>query len=208
MKRITRICGLLPLMAALLLSACAHKEEEQVPANVYSRLQSVDKLVLASMTVSKMATIDDLPVEEAKGWRQTTEAVFNAMKIGKRIAAYSYDTYLDAYVDLSSLKPEDISVDETNRIITFNLPAIQTEFAGRDLPFREQHYRVTGLRSTIDAKERAKLKERMNAHLKEEVRKNDFFNRELTENAKAKGTAFFQALAQEAGYSAVVNFKN
>lgn len=197
---------ILPALCALMLGACAKAPDRG--ETFYTELRSVDKLVLASMTITKMATIDDMTLAEAKGLKQTADALLSTVKIGDRVAAYSYDTYLRAYVDMSALSPEDITVDEQARRVTINLPAIKTEFAGRDMGMREDHYRITGLRSDIDARERAEIKERMNRHLKEEVEQKDTFRAIVAEQARNKARRYFESLLAPAGYTAVINFKN
>lgn len=197
---------ILPAVCALMLGACAKTPDRS--ETFYTELRSVDKLVLASMTITKMATIDDMTLAEAKGLKQTADALLSAVKIGDRVAAYSYDTYLRAYVDMSALTPEDITVDEQAHRVTINLPAVKTEFAGRDMGMREDHYRITGLRSDIDARERAEIKERMNRHLKEEVEQKDTFRAIVVEQAQNKARRYFESLLAPAGYTAVINFKN
>lgn len=173
----------------------------------YTDVRSVDKLVLAQMTISKMATVEDLKLEEAEGLRQTVEALGDAVKIGTRKGAYSYDTYMRAFIDMSALAEDDVTVDEKSKSITIDLPPIQTELAGRDAGIREDHYRVTGLRSDIDAKERAEIKEKMNAALKRELETNPAFRTRLVEQARAKARAFFTSLGEAHGYTVTVNFK-
>lgn len=190
----------------MVLAACVRQPEET--HDFYSEVRSVDRLVLAQMTISKMATVDDLRLEDARGPRQTAEAVLDAMKIGKRKAAYSYDTYLRAYIDLSRLQPGDVVTDDVARTVTLTLPAVQTEFAGRDASIREDHYRVTGLRSAIDARERADIKERMNAPLRREVETRPVFRDRLTAQAKAKAETYFTSLLGGEGYTVIVRFKD
>ena len=48
----------------------------------YSEVKSVNKLVLAQMTVSKMATIDDINLSDAEGLKQTAAALLDAVKLG------------------------------------------------------------------------------------------------------------------------------
>lgn len=187
------------------LASCSTKQDEaQLLA---SELRSVNKLVLARMDITKMASIADWDIDQARGARQMVAAIADKMKIGARRAAYSYDTYLQAYVDLSRLVPGDVVVDETAKTITLNLPQIETEFAGRDATFTEQHYRVTGLRSDVNAAERAKIKERMNAALLDEVEKDPRFRDMVVESARAKGIDFFSTLAARPGYAVIVNLK-
>ena len=159
------------------------------------------------MTISKMATIDDLSLSDAQGLKQSVAAIGDAMKIGTRKAAYSYDTYMRAFIDLSTLQPDDITVDESAKTITISLPPIQTEFTGRDVEIREDHNRVTGLRSEIDPAERAAIKEQMNTSLKEEVEKSPVFTDRLTSQARSKANAYFNSLATRDGYTVIINFK-
>ncbi len=200
------------LIPALLLSlpaaglwSCA--EEEQRDNVLFSEVKSVDKLILARMTVSKMATIDDIPLSEAEGLKQTSAALLDALKLGKRKAAYSYDTYLRAYIDLSNLTPDDVKVDESTKTVTLSLPPVMTEYLGRDMEIREDHYRVTGLRSEIDAAERAALKEQMNTVLKNEVKNKPMFRNKLVTEAKAKAEAYFSSMLGKDGYKVIINFK-
>lgn len=195
----------LSIALVLMLSACT--KQTRADYNYVDELRSVNKLVLAQMTVSKMATIDDLPLDDARGIKQTAAAMLDIIKIGNRKAAYSYDTYLRAYVDMSQLSPDDVRVDHDARTVTITLPPIETEFEGRDITVKEDHYRVTGLRSNIDQYERAEMKEMMNASLKNEVESNPEFRRRLIREAQAKARAYFEALADNEGYTVIVDFK-
>ena len=210
MKRISfKLLGLM-LLCPFFLSGCGDmvcKGESETQRNYLSEVKSVNKLVLAQMTISKMATIDDIDLSKAEGMKQMAAGLIDAVKVGKRKAAYSYNTYLRAYIDLSGLTDEDVKVDEAAKTITLTLPKVQTEFAGRDLGIREDHYRVTGLRSEIDPKERAEIKEQMNAALKEEVEKKSDFRAKLTSEATAKCDAYFKSLLGGDGYNVIVNFK-
>ncbi len=188
-----------------MLSACT--KQTRADYNYVDELRSVNKLVLAQMTVSKMATIDDLPLDDARGIKQTAAAMLDIIKIGNRKAAYSYDTYLRAYVDMSQLSPDDVRVDHDARTVSITLPPIETEFEGRDITVKEDHYRVTGLRSNIDQYERAEMKEMMNASLKNEVESNPEFRRRLIREAQAKARAYFEAIADNEGYTVIVDFK-
>lgn len=195
------------LFSLALVMALGGCRKENAATVFYSELHSVDKLVFASMAISKMATIDDIKLEDAQGVKQATDALLSALKIGNRKAAYSYDTYMRAYIDLSTLTPDDVVVDENDKTVKVWLPAVQTELAGRDLGLREDHYRVTGLRSNINAKERADIKERMNAHLKNEVERDDTFRKILTEQAQNKARRYFEGLFAGSGYTPIIKFK-
>lgn len=193
------------MLAVAIFSGCNTGDSMQ--NTFYSEVKSVNKLVLAQMTISKMATIDDLSLSEAKGLKQSVAAIGDAIKIGNRKAAYSYDTYMRAFIDLTNLQPTDVTVDESSKTITLTLPAIQTEYVGRDAEIREDHYRVTGLRSEIDAEERAKIKEQMNTALKTEVEQNPIFRDKLSMQARGKANTYFSSLAARDGYNVIVKFK-
>ncbi len=206
-SRLTYLVLSFSLAAGLMTSSCQHGVEEKQERNYLSEVKSVNKLVLAQMTISKMATIDDIDLAKAEGMRQIAAGVLDAIKIGNRKAAYSYDTYLRAFVDLSDLTADDLKVDEASKTITLTLPAVQTEFAGRDMEIREDHYRVTGLRSEIDPKERAGIKEQMNTALKHEVEEKSEFRSRLAAEARTKASAYFKSLLGSDGYTVIVNFK-
>lgn len=189
--------NLIFLLVAVLLTSC-HKEETINASAFQSELRSVQKLVLARMTVSKMATIDDLKLDEAKGARQIASAVISAIKPGTRRAAYSYDTYLYAYIDLSGLDADDFRAIDS-KTIEITLPPIEIAYEGRDIEIREEHYRVTGLRSEINAAERAALKEEMNSVLKQEVENDSSYANSLKDNARKKLETYFTAFAENHG---------
>ncbi len=195
--------ALTALLAGSLLPACSRPSPEHL---FFSEVKTVDKLVLARMSISKMATVDDLRLDEARGLRQTVEALGDAVKIGSRKAAYSYDTYMRAYIDMSAFTEDDVVVDEAARTITLHLPPVVAELEGRDAQVREDHYRVTGLRSAVDAPERAEIKEKMNAELRREVEGSPVFRRQLVERAQEKARAYFTSLLASGGYDVRVEF--
>ena len=195
------------VLLSLLFMTASCRNEMPLDSVLYSEVKSVKKIVLAQMSVSKMATVRDLPLNEAKGTKQTIAALTDAVKIGDRVAVYSYNTYLRAYMSFADFSLGDLHVDDYAKTITIELPEIDVEFQGRDMEVREEHYRVTGLRSQINAVERAKLKEAMNVSLKEEVENNREFKRRLVEKAKEKAEDYFSTLLARDGYTVIVNFK-
>lgn len=202
--RQTLFLGLL-LSAAAFVCGCSRSAESP---HFYEEIRSVDRLVLARMSVSKMATISDIRPEEAKGPKQKLTALIDAVKIGDRVAAYSYDTYLRAYIDLSQLAEEDVDIDSESKTVRLTLPDVKVETEGRELALKEEHYRVTGLRSQIDAKERARLKEQMNAAVKQEIARNPAFKEALAEKARSKAQAYFTDLLASQGYKADIVFQS
>lgn len=191
------------IAGTLFFSACDEKKERT--PDFYTEIRSADKLILSEMRITKMATVRDRDFEHAATVGERTRALLNSMKVGSRVAVYSYDTYLQAYIDLSELTPADVVVDDRNRTVTLRLPQIQTELAGRDGVLREEHYRVSGFRSEITPQERAVLKERMNARLRDEVESGQFRTL-LANSATDKAVDYFTALIAGSGYRAIVEF--
>lgn len=194
------------LLAAMTLafSECG-KETEETDVTMYEEIRGVNKLVVAEMKISKMATIEDLSTSQASGPDETFEALMNKLKIGKRVAAYRYNTYLEAYVDFSKLRPEDIQVDEENKTISIKLPEMEIAPAGRDAGIEEVHYRVSGLRSHISEKERAALKERMNASMMKEINENQEYKQRLKQQGEEKVYDFIRQFSESRGYRLVNN---
>lgn len=201
---------LLAVSAALAAGGCGRGSaapEESAGDKLYEQVRSVDHLVLAQMKVEKMATIDDLSLQDAKGPEETVDALIDAIKIGDRVAVYSYDTYLEGYIDLAELAPEDVAVDEATRRVRLTLPGVRTRYAGRDAAIREVHYRVTGLRSGVDARERALLKERMGKSLRKEMASNNEYTDRLKMKAEESAKKYFTNLLASSGYKAEIKFK-
>lgn len=167
---------------------------------LFSELRDMQSLVLAEMALNKVGEISD---DGAAG----VAAVVNSLKIGQRVAVYSYNTYLEAYIDLSELAAEDVSVDEDGKFVSILLPQVRTRFVGRDMEVVEEHYRVSGLRSDVSPRERARLKELMNASLKREVEGNAEYRRMLADQARAKAVGFFTALLRGRGYECEVSVR-
>lgn len=189
-------------IAMTAMTACSTDSQNKVP-DFYEEIHEVRNLTVAQMTISKMATVNDLDISQAKGPEECLEAVVNKFKIGDRVAAYSYNSYIEAYVDLSELSPEDISVDDKNKTLTIRIPDIKTRLAGRDSGIKEIHYRVTGLRSAIGEKERAILKERMNDALKKELSDNKMIETRLREEGRKKLVDFLVAMANAHDYKLI-----
>ena len=194
---ITLLSLLFFAMVALCGSCSSH---EETPERDYvSELRSVDKLILSEMSVTKMGTIDDLRPEDSRNMGETLRAWLNTLKIGSRKGAWSYSTYMRAYIDMERITDDDIRVDKDHNRLTVRMPEIEVEITGRDGNFREEHYRVSGLRSNIGAAERARLKEEMNKLLRKEVEERPEFRNRLIETAREKGTEYFKAFGEASG---------
>ncbi|MDE6653607.1 MAG: DUF4230 domain-containing protein [Muribaculaceae bacterium] len=178
----------LSVLGVLILSSCAKTDN----TDLYQELKSVDKLVLASMAITKTAK-----KESSDRW----------YKIGKRIAVYSYDSYMRAYVDLSALQMEDLVFDEDAKTVKVTLPPVITEITGRDMEMRKEYENIGMMRSDLDSKERAEIKEEANASFKTEIEENPMFKQQLTDAAKRKARKYFETIFEANGYTASIDFK-
>lgn len=176
------LCGLL----VSLLSACSKMSN----SDLYQEIKSVDKMVFAKMAITK--------------------TVFNNQEniLGKRYAAYSYDTYARAYIDLSSLQTDDLVFDDKAKTVKVMLPAVVAELIGRDVEMREEYKNITGMRWELEEKEIAKLKEEGNRSIKKEWEENPMFQDHLIEAAQRKARKYFESIFEANGYIACIDFKN
>lgn len=196
------------LVMALMLGACHRAPDPEAMAARYaSELRTTDRLQLASMTIGKMATVADTPLSEARTLRQSADALIDKLKIGSRVAAYSFNTTLTAYIDLSTIAASDFRFSPDGKEVAVTLPRVKTTFDGRDFEMREEHYRVTGMRSQVNAPERARLKQQMTEDLIEDIRKDPTYSDILIEKAQAKAEAFFTDLFAARGIKATVSFR-
>ncbi|MBD5189741.1 MAG: DUF4230 domain-containing protein [Bacteroidales bacterium] len=175
------------MLTAALLSSCAKTDNTEL----YQEIKSVDKMVFSSMAITKTAKM------ESDDW----------YTIGKRIAVYSYDTYMQAYIDLSALQMDDLVFDESNKTVKVLLPPVKTEVTGRDMEMRKEYENIGNLRDKLDSKERAEIKEKANASFKTEIEENPMFKEQLTEAAKRKARKYFETIFEANGYTASIDFK-
>lgn len=179
---------LLVALSGLLIAGCSKNDNTEL----YQEIKSVDKMVFATMAITKTAKM------ESSGW----------YTIGKRIAVYSYDSYMRAYIDLSALQMDDLVFDEKNKTVKVTLPPVVTEITGRDMEMRKEYENIGLLRQDLDSKERAEIKEQANKSFKEEVEDNPMFKEQLTEAAKRKARKYFEAIFEANGYTPSIDFKS
>ena len=174
------------VLASTILASCAKIDNKEL----YQEIKSVDKMVFASMAITKTAKME------------------NSTSLGKRIAVYSYDSYMRAYVDLSSLQMDDLVFDEDAKTVKVSLPPVITEISGRDMEMRKEYDNIGMLRPDLDSKERAEIKEKANASFKTEVEDNPMFKQRLIEAAKRKARKYFETIFEANGYTASIDFKS
>lgn len=172
---------------AVAASACSKPDH----TDLYRQIQSADRIVFASMAITKTAKLEN------SDW----------YKLGKRIAVYSYNSYMHAYIDLSEIGPGDIQFDEDNKTVRLVLPPVRTEVSGRDMQMRKEYENIGMMRSDLDSKERAMIKENANRSFKAEVEDNPEFIQRLQQAAQRKARKYFENLFQTEGYTPQIEFK-
>ncbi|MCM1137479.1 MAG: DUF4230 domain-containing protein [Duncaniella sp.] len=186
------------------LCSCATEKDD---VSVYDNLKDVHHLTLAEMSLNKMGAIDDMTWDKAEGISEHIGAFVNNFKAGKRIGVYSYNTYLQAYIDLDELIGEDVKVDNKRKFVNLTLPAVRIAYLGRDMGIKEEHLRVTGLRSSITPQERAEVKEAMNEALKKDVENSPELRRKIVSEAETKAREYFSILLKNLGYDCHIDFR-
>lgn len=179
---------LLAVLFTLFITGCSQDSKKEL----YQEIKSVDKMVFASMAITKTAKM------ESSGW----------YTIGKRIAVYSYDSYMRAYIDLSALQMDDLIFNDKNKTVKVMLPPVVTEITGRDMEMRKIYDNIGLLRDSLNSKERAEIKEEANISFKEEVEDNPMFKEQLTEVAKRKARKYLEAIFEANGYTPSIEFQS
>lgn len=174
-----------------ILGACS-KQQAPDHTQLYEEIHQVNKMEFASLAVTKTVKT------ERTDW----------YKVGKRIAVYSYDTHLKAFIDMSLLAPDDIVFDEENKTVKMTLPPVQIEIAGRDMEMKKVYENVGLFRTDISSLERAQMKEKANAELKKELQGNPEYKQKLNQAARQKARSYFSTILQNAGYTPYVRFSD
>lgn len=179
------------VLAIPVLFACSKKQSTD-HTRLYEEIRQVNRMEFASMAVTKTVKT------ERTDW----------YKVGKRIAVYSYDTYLKAFIDLNLMAPDDLEFDEENKTVRITLPPVQIEIAGRDMDMKKEYENVGMFRTEISSQERAKMKEKANDELKKELAGNPEYKQRLKEAARQKARSYYESLLRNAGYTAYVRFSD
>ena len=179
------------LLIGLFIFACT-KEQAPDHTQLYEEIRQVNKMEFASLAVTKTVKT------ERSDW----------YKVGKRIAVYSYDTHLKAYIDLNLIAPQDMEFDEENKTVRLTLPPVQIEVAGRDMQMRKEYENVGMFRSNVTSQERAKMKEKANTELMKELQGNPEYKLRLDHTARQKARSYFETLFKNAGYTAYIQFSD
>ncbi len=179
------------LLSIPLMIACSKKPAPDY-TSIYEEIRHVNKMEFASMAVTKTVKT------ERTDW----------YKVGKRIAVYSFDTYLKAYINLYEFEMENMEFDEENKTVKVTLPPVKVEIAGRDMEMKKEYENVGMFRSEIGAQERAKMKEKASADLRKELEGEPEYKRRLEDTARRKARSYFENLFKNAGYTAYIRFSD
>lgn len=185
----TKFVAFFILLATPFLFGCS-KTPDPDHTQLYEEIRQVNHMEFASLAVTKTVKT------ERSDW----------YKVGKRIAVYSYDTHLKAFIDMNLLSPDDLEFDEENKTVRVNLPPVKIEIAGRDMEMKKEYENVGLFRTEISSQERAKMKEKANAELKKELEGNPEYKQRLEQTARQKARSYFETLFKNAGYTASIRF--
>ena len=180
------------IMALPILVGGCSKEAAPDHTQLYEEIRHVNRMEFASLAVTKTVKT------ERTDW----------YKVGKRIAVYSYDTHLKAFIDMNLLAPDDIEFDEENKTVRVTLPPVQVEIAGRDMEMRKEYENVGMFRTEISSQERAKMKEKANTELKKELEGNPEYKQRLEQTARRKARTYFETLFRNEGYTPYIRFSD
>lgn len=191
---------------ALLMFAGCHDDGPTVDA--YSELHDIHKLRLAQITVAKAVKITDSRLPDDNGFLTGTKIISGDSKGGTRIAVYSFDTHVNAHVDMSALKPSDVKVDDNARTLHLTLPPVEVVWDGGNVNYHQDHYRITSLKASINSDERTRLKNEIGQQLHEELKADPRYAQHLKEVAQKKAVAYFSDLISGWGYSPTIEVRD
>ena len=195
-----------------ILLGCVACQKEQEPS-LYFELKDINELVLAEVRVEKTFVIDDPDIHlkdigsKSGVFVDIIDWVKRKTSVGKRIGIYSFGTYYSAYIDLTDLSPEDITLDKKEKLCSIHLPPVRIREWGRDFELKTEHERVSLYRTPLTPQEKAKAKNEASRLLAEEVEKNGELKQKLIHDAKAKAQAYFDTLLADWGYQADIHFR-
>lgn len=199
MKRpdIKTAIGIGMMILQIIVGGCRHEKmpegesdtDKTAASDFYQEVSHVGKMEFGTMKVSKTITT------ERSAW----------YKVGSRIAAYSYDITLRAYIDLDEMDENDIKADEASHTIEINLPAVKVEIAGRSAELKKEYEHIGFFRSHPDSRERAELKEIAYKEFEKEFRSNPEYVETLRETASRKARLWLGAIGERRGYRIVVS---
>ena len=186
------IFRVIPILLAISFLLGCSKDQAPDHTQLFEEIRHVNRMEFASLAVTKTVKT------ERTDW----------YKVGKRIAVYSYDTYLKAFIDLNLMAPDDMVFDEEQKTVRITLPPVQIEISGRDMEMKKEYENVGLFRTEISAQERALMKEKANDELKKELAGNPEYKQRLNEAARHKARSYFESLLRDAGYTPYIRFSD
>lgn len=179
------------IMLPIIIGACSEKPVAD-HTQLYEEIRQVNRMEFASLALTKNVKTNRT----------------GKYKVGKRIAVYSYDTYLKAFIDLNLLAPDDLEFDEENKTVRVTLPPIQIEAVGRDMELKKEYENIEFFRSKPTPQERAQMKEQANSELMKELKGNPEYKVRLEQTGRQKARSYFETIFRNAGYTPYVRFSD
>lgn len=209
----------LAMMAlSAMLWSCNSKPDEQ--HSVFTSVQNLNELQLASATVSKIYTVRDPYYDDRESTpakldlidrlERTLHIMEHNVKIGDRIGIYGISCNYAAVINLNDLSEDDITITDAKGIkrVAIALPPVRVRALGNEFVTKVYHERNSGLRSPITEDERTQMRRQASEKLNSDIQKSRNADLDALKTAgEKKAKEFFTTMLQNMGYSPVITFK-
>lgn len=199
-----RRISLIPIgIVLLLLHACGH-DNEPIREAVLNSINQVGKLELVEQRSEEVILISGSgeSLSTIGSLEDTMTYLDDLLRVGHRVGVYSFSHLAIAYIDLTDLSLDDVTIDSDDRI-TINLPTIHVEPIGRSGEIRLLHERVTGTKRPITAEERTKVQDEASRQARERLLPGTPNHTALVRQAQEQAIAYFTGLLRSRGYEDV-----
>ena len=202
-------------LAAIALTAsmwsCNNKPDEQ--HSVFTSVQTLNELQLASATVSKIYTVRDpyygqrekapAKLDLIDRLERTFNIIEHNVKIGDRIGIYGISCNYVATINLNDLSEDDIAITDAKGIkrVSITLPPVRVRALGNEFVTKVYHERTSGLRSPITEDERAQMRRQASEKLNSDIQKSRNADLDALKTAgEKKANEVFTTMLQNMGY--------
>ena len=209
---------LVTLVLSATLWSCTNKPDEQ--HSVFTSVQNLNELQLASATVSKIYTVRDPYYDDRENTpakldlidrlERTLHIMEHNVKIGDRIGIYGISCNYVAVINLNDMSEADITITDAKGIkrVSISLPPVRVRALGNEFVTKVYHERNSGLRSPITEDERAQMRRQASEKLNSDIQKSRNADLDALKTAgEKKAKEFFTTMLQNMGYSPVITFK-
>ncbi len=190
-------------LAPLILSCGSSSRETE--EGILSHLHEVAKLELIEQRSEEVIMISGSgeSLNTISSLEDAMTYLDDLLRVGQRVGVYSFGHYAVAYIDLSQLSIEDISLSSKGKKVTLTLPSVQVEPIGRSGEIKLLHERVTGTRRPITSEERSQVQAKATEQARERIKPGSPNHTALVQQAKEQAIAYFTGLFRSKGYEEI-----